>query len=827
MKYLFTCLILFISLFSQAQSTIPISHGPAVVVTSSSVYGPQPMTNLNDFQICSTGNTGTYGGQMQLDLGASYSISSIRWWANMSPNGNVASEIWEVYNGVAWITVANTSGFHANFEEKFISFTPITGRYVRVTQSGTPSWFSIGEIIVNEPFFRENAFNYMQPKVLDSTGKVFSGNVTLFPYTFYCSKATTYQWKLNGVNIPGATSQAYTATAGGNYTCAVTYPSAGTCGYTYTTTAVSAGPLLWLKADAGVYTDAGITPATNGQAIQQWNDQSGNGYNVSQTTVARKPALVAVASDGKPALQFSGTKIMNTLANVDWSATNVANFFVVCKNTNPNGMLFESSPDANSNNGSFYMIDNYTTGANGIVAYVRGANGSGRSFKNTAGFIPCTKIYQITFDMTQIGSAIINVKLNNVSQTDNTGYSTGTPSGGLLNYPVYIGSRSDLTYPIDGNISEIIAYKNALTPTEVTAVYNYLNNKYFSGTGTAQFTALPSTTVSGNTILDDATFKHGYNSANSNQVIASVRDNCLTLGTITPSVYTDANASLNGGKYTMRRHYVINVASNPAGSKRVRLYYTNADFADLQAVVPSLTSAGQLVVTKYDGPNVDGVYNPVGGTLTFIPAAQITTGTAFGQNYLEFDVTAFSEFWIHTGNAALPLNFLSFTAQNCNKNSVCLNWKTANEQNVSHFEIERSADGIVFKNVGTKEANNQSANSYASVDDISALQNSRQIFYRIKQIDADGKFSYSSVQIIKASDKNLITVFPNPAINTITVSGVNNIRQMKLYDIGGRVLSEWKTSVQEINVGNLQKGTYILKVELNNGDILQEKIIKI
>src|SRR5580692_2641587 len=49
------------------------------------------------------------------------------------------------------------------------------------------------------------------------------------------------------------------------------------------------GLQLWLKADAGVYSDAGTTLATNGQTVQQWNDQSGNGRHATQATSGNRP----------------------------------------------------------------------------------------------------------------------------------------------------------------------------------------------------------------------------------------------------------------------------------------------------------------------------------------------------------------------------------------------------------------------------------------------------------------------------------------------------------------------------------------------------------
>ena len=51
----------------------------------------------------------------------------------------------------------------------------------------------------------------------------------------------------------------------------------------------SATNALWLRADAGVFSDAGVTPAVTSNNVQQWNDQSGNTKNASQATVGNRP----------------------------------------------------------------------------------------------------------------------------------------------------------------------------------------------------------------------------------------------------------------------------------------------------------------------------------------------------------------------------------------------------------------------------------------------------------------------------------------------------------------------------------------------------------
>ena len=63
---------------------------------------------------------------------------------------------------------------------------------------------------------------------------------------------------------------------------------------------------LWLRADKGVYSDGGGTAATNGQLVQQWNDQSGNGLNALQNTPGSRPGFTTTGFNGFPAVSFTG-----------------------------------------------------------------------------------------------------------------------------------------------------------------------------------------------------------------------------------------------------------------------------------------------------------------------------------------------------------------------------------------------------------------------------------------------------------------------------------------------------------------------------------------
>lgn len=587
------------------------------------------------------------------------------------------------------------------------------------------------------------------------------------------------------------------------------------------------GIKLWLKADEGVYNDAGITPATDGQAVQQWNDLSGNGYHLQQNTLAARPIFNEISTNGKPALQFNGAQMMRTLSQIYWGNTTSNDIFVVCKNTSPDAMLFESSPDVNTNNGSFYIIDNYTFLANGVSAALRGANGGIRIFKNTNGFIPCTKIYQVTNDMTLSGSSAIQIKLNNASMVDDNGYNSGTPSGGLINHYMYTGSRSDFTYGMIGNISEIIAFSSKLDAPSANEVYNYLYQKYFTGLGSNQFSALPNASIHSTNVLNDAIWKHTFNVANPSEIIASVKDNCLDLGARYDSVFVEATATLKEAAYmTMRRHFTIDQTINPVGSKQVRIYFSQSDFTDLQSKHIGLTAINQLGVIKYDGANEDGIFNSAVGSLTFIAPNQIITGSAFGQYYLEFTVSDFSEFWIYAPNVPLPLNWISFNAERSH-NDVNLSWETAQEENVSHFEVERSINAIDFEKINSQTAKNKLNASYIYKDLTAHLLNTQKVYYRIKQVDIDRNYTYSKVVSVNFGKESSVQIFPNPAKNTVRIKGIENFHSVYVIGTLGTILNQLQSISPEVfDISHLPSGVYMLKLVGNSSTEVVRMVVK-
>ena len=169
---------------------------------------------------------------------------------------------------------------------------------------------------------------------------------------------------------------------------------------------------------------------------------------------------------------------------------------------------------------------------------------------------------------------------------------------------------------------------------------------------------------------------------------------------------------------------------------------------------------------------------------------------------------------------ALPVKLTSFTAA-YSHDAVNLEWKTAQEINASQFVIERSNDGNNFVEIGNVAAkgNTSLASSYNFTDHLNE-SNTPKLFYRLKMIDKDGTYEYSSVVAVNIKTKALFTISPNPAKNILNIKG-NDITRVDIRGIAGEKLitkDNQLSSVIQINISNLSAGTYLATITTKSGN---------
>ena len=156
----------------------------------------------------------------------------------------------------------------------------------------------------------------------------------------------------------------------------------------------------------------------------------------------------------------------------------------------------------------------------------------------------------------------------------------------------------------------------------------------------------------------------------------------------------------------------------------------------------------------------------------------------------------------------LPVTLVSFTG-NENAGKIYLSWKVADEINLSHYQLQQSTDGINFTGIATIGSGKK---EYSYIDKNTSIYIDK-YYYRLKMIDIDGKFSFSNVLPVKIKRQHSITISPNPAKNSVTISGFEGQGKITIISSNCSSLYNANTYAQEmkINISLLPPGLYVVR----------------
>lgn len=182
------------------------------------------------------------------------------------------------------------------------------------------------------------------------------------------------------------------------------------------------------------------------------------------------------------------------------------------------------------------------------------------------------------------------------------------------------------------------------------------------------------------------------------------------------------------------------------------------------------------------------------------------------------------------GAGPLPVTLASFTAKVRYNNTVQLSWETSTEIQNDYFEVERwDPLSGQFEKIGRVDGKN-APSLYGFVDEDPALPIS---YYRLKQVDTDGAWEYSSIVEARFSVSDpIIQIYPNPVQSHVNVSmGKLNKATMlvEIFDIQGKLQGKWiqdNGQSLQIPLDHLQQGTYFIRVNIGGTLVQSEKIVK-
>lgn len=464
------------------------------------------------------------------------------------------------------------------------------------------------------------------------------------------------------------------------------------------------------------------------------------------------------------------------------------------------------------NSGKLFIVD----GGNHRVVYINNANtaSSGVAF---SGFIGQNNF---TTGTVNSGAGAASKHSFNFSVTTPSGLfsCTSTTFAGYL----AITSSGQLFVSDPGN-NRIMRFDSA-SYVNATMVFGQNNFPSTSSGSTISTLKTPmGITLSGNSLY--------VADMNNNRVLRY--DNATTIGSNKP----DANAvygqnsftSSTGGRSSTLFDIPFNVAVDGLGtlyindSNNGRTVYINSastkDGGSGSSVVFNGV-IGQANLTTYAGvANQSTMWAGVTGMAVNSKTGKLIIGnTGFGR-ILQFN-----------SSSPLPVDFLNIQAF-ASGSKIQVSWETENEVNVKHYEIEHSTDGYNFEKIGVQypfENNTITRKKYSYL--CNNLFQSNIHYFKIKEIDIDGKFKYSRVQIYQETLSKSLKIYPSNVENNINyeIIGAEKEVELRIISTTGDIIEQKTLSQMDgsIDVGYLKSGLYFVKICFED-QILTSKFIKL
>ena len=497
--------------------------------------------------------------------------------------------------------------------------------------------------------------------------------------------------------------------------------------------------VFWVKADAGVYNDAGLTLATNTQNIRQWNDNSGNSKHFVEAMSTQQPIFISNLINGFPAVRFDGNN--DRLSNLTISSGNTANFFTVIRYSslpNPNPGIFQGSPSGSllSSGANDKAVGMWISNAN--KPWGRGIQ-SNNAVKNIPAAISTSANTNYIIENEYNGTAInqyVNSTISGSIAYDQT----------LRSWTEFsIGRQGTETWA--GDIAEVISFNTNINLAQRNIINNYLSAKYnISIAASVDF-------YSGdNSVKGDYDFEVGgigQSSAGNtnNSFYPSVSGG---MGISYVSGFQDGDYILAGHNLKTGNMMQAIDCGGMTGTQNER--WSRIWFVDATDVAPKITS--NVVFDMSDGGIIglpssnasDFVLLYRSGTSGNWSESSIVPAIS-GDNVTFLGVLLSDGYYTlgikNVNVIVLPIELVSFEAIKL-KNEVLVSWKTASEINNDYFEVERSFDGQHFTRIARLEGAGNSTHTinytFKDKDFVKGVN-----YYKLIQTDYNGNETMSDI----------------------------------------------------------------------------------
>jgi len=268
-------------------------------------------------------------------------------------------------------------------------------------------------------------------------------------------------------------------------------------------------------------------------------------------------------------------------------------------------------------------------------------------------------------------------------------------------------------------------------------------------------------------------------------------------------------ATINSNVNTPAAHLIVKVYGMlrfVGGGAKLVVGENSVIEVNKDAAITSTNSPSQVIsiggVTKYEGN---------GGTIVGPMVADKNSGAGF----------------VAFGNITLPVQFIGFTAARQGSN-VLVQWATSQEVNASVFEVERSQDGNVWNKIATIKATG-GENILTNYSYTDYAVSSKAVYYRIRQVDNDNKFTYTSVKSVRM-DEATVGVKAIAKQGNIVLQFAGQTRSqvvVRMISLNGQVVSSTTLNqpIGQVVIPTQLTGNYIISVSNANDINLNKQVI--
>lgn len=590
--------------------------------------------------------------------------------------------------------------------------------------------------------------------------------------------------------------------------------------------------ILWFDAGNGI--------TLTGGAVSTWADRSGNANHATQATAAQRPLLQTNVMNGRPVVYFDNDQVDYDYLRVPDNATlegmNGLTGFVV-----------------------YHLLTGTATTAPRCFFSKRDGVDIQEAYDWFVRAPVADVVQQLDIDGTPNRAGSTGNIVNGVTHINGFTYHGAAPSDAfdqvLYNGNVAVGNRqetstsvpnytSDLYLGIlrghtgtgvnvsrfNGYMAEVILYNQVLNDAQRIIVNNYLAAKYGTTLATLD---LYTEDLAGNGDYDHdvagigrTTSAHVHTGARGTGLVeisgaTGLGDNEFLFwghnnGALGTWGVFDRPASVQGRWGRTWRVSEVTTAGAAADVGAVNIVFDLSGFASVNPDHLRL-----LVDTDNDGVFADET--PIGSASALGGGRYQFTGVTALANGVRFTLGTTSN-----ADTPLPVGLIAFGAKEEGAASVRLDWSTASEHGNARFDVERSDDAMAWRTITTVAgAGTSTSTLHYTAYDVQAR--GALTHYRLRQVDFDGTSTLSNVVSVAADRTTDPSVYPNPAVDEVTVCLPGDaIEHIELIDMDGRLVRSVLVQGLDratLSVHGVAPGTYLLRIASGTTPILHRLAI--